>query len=209
MPPSKRVDSLLVQKTKQSMCVQDTMKSSSSPSSSSCCIWRQQLRFGYAMSHVFGCCSQMPSLPTACPRRQKYLKEKQKNQLLLLQQQQQQHEQQRQCLRHHQFNAQYLLLLLLCVLLVHPICGWPENIQPKIRIPSLNHNDVQRFSSGNNSLKLLDQDGDSILIGGRNVMYNISLSSLTENKVSPARTFCEPGCAFFFFLFSSFLSLPG
>ena len=176
--PSERAD-LLVGKT--SMCAQDTMKAS-------CCVWRQH-RFGYAMSHVFGCCSQMPShLP--CPRQQQHLKQKQ-------------HQQQRQRLRHHQFNAQYLLLLLLCVLLVHPICGWQENIQPKIRIASLNHADVQRFSSGNNSLKLLDQDGDSILIGGRNVMYNISLSSLTENKVSPG-TFCEPGCAFSFFL--SFLA---
>lgn len=147
-----------------------------------CCIWHQE-QFAFAMNcrhSIFH--SSSPSLK---PSHLYHREVKQKHHL----QKQQQHQQQQKQLKHHQFNAQYLLLLLLGVLLVHPICGWQENIQPKVRITSLNSQEIQRFplsDTGNNdSLKLLEQDGSSVLIGGRNVMYNISLNSLKENKVSP------------------------
>ena len=193
---------------------------------SRCNIW-QQLSFiqQKAMSHVFNVCYNSCSRTSHLMHDEGQKRRVKKSKWhphyhQQLQQQQQQHQQQQhqqqQWHRHQhqhqpqhqhfkylrQLNAPYLLLLLLCVLLVHPICGWQENIQPKHRITSLNQADVQRFSTGNNSLKLLEQDGDSLLIGGRNVMYNISLSTLTENKVSPGNILCA-WLRFFLFFFSS------
>jgi len=62
---------------------------------------------------------------------------------------------------------------------------WQDNLQPKIRITQLPAEDIQVFG-GNDShvdhFKLLAQDGESLLIGARNVVYNISLATLQENR---------------------------
>ncbi|XP_055954178.1 semaphorin-1A-like isoform X4 [Argiope bruennichi] len=62
---------------------------------------------------------------------------------------------------------------------------WQDGIQPLIRISQLEESDLQRFI-GNESysdyFKLLEQDADSLLVGARNIVYNISLQSLQEQK---------------------------
>ncbi|RWS17386.1 semaphorin-1A-like isoform X2 [Dinothrombium tinctorium] len=48
-----------------------------------------------------------------------------------------------------------------------------------------NDNDVQKFSGNathSDHFKLLERDGDSFLVGARNIVYNISLVTLDENK---------------------------
>jgi semaphorin 6 len=61
---------------------------------------------------------------------------------------------------------------------------WQDSIQPKMRI-SQQETDAQKFE-GNTThpdhFKLLVQDGETVLIGSRNIVYNISLTSLQENK---------------------------
>ncbi|GIX99630.1 hypothetical protein CDAR_487541 [Caerostris darwini] len=45
--------------------------------------------------------------------------------------------------------------------------------------------DLQHFlgnESHSDYFKLLEQDGDSLLVGARNIVYNISLSTLQEQK---------------------------
>ena len=45
--------------------------------------------------------------------------------------------------------------------------------------------DIQRFlgnQTDSDHFKLLEQDGDSLLVGARNIVYNISLLTLEENK---------------------------
>jgi hypothetical protein len=62
---------------------------------------------------------------------------------------------------------------------------WQENILPKRRITQLKESDVQRFlgnQTDSDHFKLLEQDGDSLLVGARNIVYNISLTTLEENK---------------------------
>jgi semaphorin 6 len=50
---------------------------------------------------------------------------------------------------------------------------------------SLGEDEVLRFH-GNQShrdhFKLLEMNGDSILVGARNIVYNISLDEMTENR---------------------------
>lgn len=217
--------SLPVQVTRK-MCEKD--ESSNCPLQgnmySRCIVWQQlSLMQQKAMSHVFNFCNNRSpaAAVAAAAARTSHLTmhdEGDKRQVKCNNNKSKWHDHQYH--RHHQhqhhrhehlkhqrqLTTPYLLLMFLCVLLVHPICGWQENIQPKLRIPALNQADVQRFSSGNNSLKLLEQDGDSLLIGGRNVMYNISLSTLTENKVSPGNIFRVFECLLALF-FSSTLSL--
>lgn len=69
-----------------------------------------------------------------------------------------------------------LILIITATLLSLDLCArgaeavWQDNIQPKIRITQLNEADVQRFS-GNTThpdhFKLLQQDGESLLVGAR------------------------------------------
>ena len=75
------------------------------------------------------------------------------------------------------------VLTLLCLLIRCHQCSasvWQENLVPKIRIKP-EDGDVQKFE-GNSShpdyFKLLVQDGESLLIGSRNIVYNISLINL-------------------------------
>lgn len=80
------------------------------------------------------------------------------------------------------------LVILIVLSVLTPEMGgtiWQENISPKIRITQLNAGDVHRFSGNtthSDHFKLLEVDGDSLLVGARNIVYNISLGTLEENK---------------------------
>lgn len=79
-----------------------------------------------------------------------------------------------------------IVLQSLLIVSSHASHVWQDqNLQPKIRTTSLAPGDFQRFT-GNTShedhFKLLSQDGDSLLVGARNMIYNISLASLEENR---------------------------
>lgn len=77
------------------------------------------------------------------------------------------------------------VLLISLMLLVTPVAAiWQENLQPRIRIGH-HETDAQKFegnSTHTDHFKLLVQDGETVLVGSRNMIYNISLSSLQENK---------------------------
>ncbi|RWS31717.1 semaphorin-1A-like isoform X2 [Leptotrombidium deliense] len=81
-----------------------------------------------------------------------------------------------------------LAVLVLCVIYntreVFAV-QWQESVAPKIRITQLNEADVQKFignTSHNDHFKLLERDSDSVLVGARNTVYNLSLVTLEENK---------------------------
>lgn len=63
---------------------------------------------------------------------------------------------------------------------------WGENLQPKLHTDYLNeYSDSADHFLGNSThvdyFKLLRKDGSSLLIGARNVIYNLSLPDLKEN----------------------------
>lgn len=76
----------------------------------------------------------------------------------------------------------YLVAAVSCWTLVH--AGWQDDILPRRSI-TLAPEQVQRFH-GNHShpdhFKLLETNGDSILVGARNIIYNLSLNEMTENR---------------------------
>lgn len=79
------------------------------------------------------------------------------------------------------------MLLLLAVLLAAPLVpalNWQDNIRPKMKV-ELGAEDVFRFG-GNEShvdyFRLAVRDGNSLLVGGRNLVYNLSLTDLSENQ---------------------------
>jgi len=70
-------------------------------------------------------------------------------------------------------------------------CGdpWGENLQPRLRANFLSQKSdtVKNFlgnQTHNDHFKLLQSDGVSLLIGARNVVYNLSLATLEENTES-------------------------
>ncbi|XP_021935151.1 semaphorin-1A isoform X2 [Zootermopsis nevadensis] len=62
--------------------------------------------------------------------------------------------------------------------------AWQENVRPKMYV-QLGAEDVYRFA-GNESyvdyFRLVLREGNSLLIGGRNLVYNLSLTDLSENQ---------------------------
>ncbi|XP_050423929.1 semaphorin-1A [Adelges cooleyi] len=62
--------------------------------------------------------------------------------------------------------------------------GWQENVRPKISAVRMSEH--SKIFSGNNThtdyFKTLLRDGNNILVGARNVVYNLSLPDLTENQ---------------------------
>ena len=75
-------------------------------------------------------------------------------------------------------------IFFVAILVQSAIGGWQDDIQPKRSI-TLGEEQVLRFH-GNRShsdhFKLLDMNGNSILIGARNIVYNLSLDEMTENR---------------------------
>lgn len=61
---------------------------------------------------------------------------------------------------------------------------WQENVRPKMHV-QLGAEDVHRFE-GNKShtdyFRLILKDGSSLLVGGRNLVHNLSLADLTETQ---------------------------
>ncbi|XP_059352584.1 semaphorin-1A-like isoform X3 [Daphnia carinata] len=94
------------------------------------------------------------------------------------------------CQRRTVFRPRLKSLLPLCYLMATMSCwtsvgaGWQDDIQPRRSI-TLAAEQVQRFH-GNHShpdhFKLLETNGDSILVGARNIIYNLSLNEMTENR---------------------------
>lgn len=77
--------------------------------------------------------------------------------------------------------------ILFCILV--PMCQafWGDNVTPSLRVNYLSQNSdqVQSFlgnQTHKDHFKLLQTDGVSLLIGARNVVYNLSLADLTENE---------------------------
>ncbi|UYV75681.1 smp-2 [Cordylochernes scorpioides] len=84
------------------------------------------------------------------------------------------------------------MLLALCSSLLLALAahatgaGWQEEIPPKFVFTQLQEDrSVQRFvanQSHSDHFKLLEQDGDFLLVGARNIVYNLSLHNLTEER---------------------------
>jgi len=78
------------------------------------------------------------------------------------------------------------MLLLLFFLVQGTFTSWQFEEKPKISVDYLNlfSNAVESFignQTTSDHFKLLNQDGGSLLIGARNIVYNISLDNLKEN----------------------------
>ncbi|XP_046657639.1 semaphorin-1A-like isoform X2 [Daphnia pulicaria] len=101
-------------------------------------------------------------------------------------------QQQRQPSSTRSCHRRSMSFLPLCYLIVAVSCcwttpvgaGWQDDIHPRRSI-TLAPEQVQRFH-GNHShpdhFKLLETNGDSILVGARNIIYNLSLNEMTENR---------------------------
>ncbi|XP_046455892.1 semaphorin-1A-like isoform X3 [Daphnia pulex] len=78
----------------------------------------------------------------------------------------------------------YLIAAVSCCWTTPVGAGWQDDIHPRRSI-TLAPEQVQRFH-GNHShpdhFKLLETNGDSILVGARNIIYNLSLNEMTENR---------------------------
>ena len=83
--------------------------------------------------------------------------------------------------------ARLLLLPFLLLLFVSSsaaAASWQDNILPRIRIAS-HETDAEKFegnSTQTDHFRLLVQDGETVLVGSRDIVYNISLTTLKENK---------------------------
>lgn len=86
-------------------------------------------------------------------------------------------------LYHHQYLVACVIFLLLLGMPTN--CAWQEPILPKFTITQLPEDDVMKFVGNQTHVdhfKLLEQDGDHVLIGARNIVYNISIGTLQEKK---------------------------
>lgn len=63
--------------------------------------------------------------------------------------------------------------------------AWQDEIRPKIRVGVPQDEKVQRFignTTHTDHFKLLEKDGDYLLVGARNIVYNLSLDTLHEKR---------------------------
>ncbi|XP_043209579.1 semaphorin-1A-like isoform X3 [Amphibalanus amphitrite] len=75
--------------------------------------------------------------------------------------------------------------LLLVVCLLSSAAAWQEDLVARNPNTTLDEESVLKFSgnlSHNDHFKLLERDGNSLLIGARNIVFNISLTDLTERR---------------------------
>jgi len=80
----------------------------------------------------------------------------------------------------------FVFSLLLTIFVQEAASFWGEDVTPRLRVNYLSQsNDQVQSFLGNQThkdyFKLLETDGHSLLIGARNVVYNLSLADLTEN----------------------------
>ncbi|CAH1364920.1 unnamed protein product [Tenebrio molitor] len=65
------------------------------------------------------------------------------------------------------------------------LAAWQENVRPKMYVQLGAEDDVHHFM-GNDTrtdyFRLMLRDGDSLLVGGRNLVYNLSLSDLNQQQ---------------------------
>ncbi|XP_022239164.1 semaphorin-1A-like isoform X5 [Limulus polyphemus] len=62
--------------------------------------------------------------------------------------------------------------------------AWQDGVKPKV-IPKLQEHKVDRFPGNqthSDHFKLLERDGNYLLVGAKNIVYNISLATLQEKK---------------------------
>ncbi|XP_037911810.1 semaphorin-1A isoform X2 [Hermetia illucens] len=79
-----------------------------------------------------------------------------------------------------QFSA--FVILTTCVL--GNLSAWQENVRPKLYV-ELGSEDVLRFAGNETAIdhfKLVLRDGNSLLVGARNVVFNLSIHDLTEQQ---------------------------
>ncbi|XP_025829100.1 semaphorin-1A [Agrilus planipennis] len=63
--------------------------------------------------------------------------------------------------------------------------AWQENVRPKMYVQLGAEDDVHHFygdDTHTDYFRLLLRDGESLLVGGRNLVYNVSLSDLSERQ---------------------------
>ncbi|KAL9927449.1 LOW QUALITY PROTEIN: semaphorin 1a [Glossina fuscipes fuscipes] len=76
------------------------------------------------------------------------------------------------------------VFLILTLFVIGNLSAWQENVRPKLYV-ELGPEDVLKFL-GNESVvdhfKLVTRDGDSLLVGARNIIYNLSIHDLNEQQ---------------------------
>uniref|UniRef100_W8ANI8 Semaphorin-2A n=1 Tax=Ceratitis capitata TaxID=7213 RepID=W8ANI8_CERCA len=76
------------------------------------------------------------------------------------------------------------VFLVLTLFVVGNLSAWQENVRPKLYV-ELGPEDVLKFL-GNESVvdhfKLVTKDSNSLLVGARNIVYNLSIHDLTEQQ---------------------------
>lgn len=76
------------------------------------------------------------------------------------------------------------IFVSLSILVIGNICAWQENVRPKLYV-ELGTDDVLKFLGNEtvvDNFKIVLRDGNSLLVGARNVIYNLSISDLTEQQ---------------------------
>ncbi|XP_074036779.1 semaphorin 1a isoform X2 [Leptinotarsa decemlineata] len=78
-----------------------------------------------------------------------------------------------------------VLIVLAACALSSCMAAWQENVRPKMYVQLGAEDDVHHFT-GNDShtdyFRLVLRDGDSLLVGGRNVVYNLTFAELNEQQ---------------------------
>ncbi|XP_017785148.1 PREDICTED: semaphorin-1A isoform X2 [Nicrophorus vespilloides] len=78
-----------------------------------------------------------------------------------------------------------LFVVAACCAFSACLAAWQENVRPKMYVQLGAEDDVHRFQ-GNDTytdfFRLVMRDGDSLLVGGRNLVYNLSMSNLVEQQ---------------------------
>ncbi|XP_076334612.1 LOW QUALITY PROTEIN: semaphorin-1A-like [Tachypleus tridentatus] len=75
-------------------------------------------------------------------------------------------------------------LLLFFLYFIESRGAWQDGVKPKV-IPKLQEHKVDRFPGNqthSDHFKLLERDGNYLLVGAKNIVYNISLATLQEKK---------------------------
>lgn len=87
------------------------------------------------------------------------------------------------------FRAPLLFItgfLTAAALLPSPLeAAWQDEYRPRVRLNVPQDERVQRFlgnQTHSDHFKLLEKDGDHLLVGARNIVYNLSLDTLQEKK---------------------------
>uniref|UniRef100_A0A1B0DLJ8 Uncharacterized protein n=1 Tax=Phlebotomus papatasi TaxID=29031 RepID=A0A1B0DLJ8_PHLPP len=88
----------------------------------------------------------------------------------------------------NQLSASTIPLILSLIVLsstVQSVQGvWQENVRPKLYV-ELGSEEILRFQGNDTTIdnfKLMLRDGNSLLIGARNIVYNLSISDLGEQQ---------------------------